>query len=102
MRTAPIKPHIQTKDDYLDRLDRETQHERECARAEAREAEDREHDASMARYHAFVARGGSEAEFEIREEALHAESQRLQAFVNGEISRIFAGAIATTEERRAA
>jgi hypothetical protein len=100
-----IQSHIQTKDDYLDRRARELAYTRELAADEARTIERAEDDALSIRVARSLARGESEETFEIAEEAMQLARQRSIDFVNGEITRIFAGAIAavkTAEERRAA
>jgi hypothetical protein len=96
---------IRTKDDYLDRLDRRAEYERECAREAAREAAALEDNDYCDRVFASLKAGEAEEVFEAREEAMQLARQRSIDFVNGEITRIFAGAIAavkTAEERRAA
>lgn len=96
---------FRTEAEYLDYKDREAQYERETAREAARAIERAEDDALCIRAAQSLARGESEETFEQREEALQLARQRGVDFVNGEISRIFAGAVAavkTTEERRAA
>jgi hypothetical protein len=85
---------------HLDRRARELAYTRELAADEARAIERASEDAYCIRAAQSLAHGESEDVFEIREEAMQLERQRGVDFVNGEISRIFAGAIAT--ERRAA
>lgn len=102
---TPIKPHVQTQDDYLDRLDRRAAYEREIARdleAELAAIADNDY---CDRAFASLRAGESEDVFEAREESMRAERQRSIDFVSAEIAQVFSLAIAavkTTEERRAA